>query len=74
MFKGEIKRTSRYTVSPLISASPLINGALLNVALIKNIAIFYHYLNQEEYGASMKRKEKWKYCSHFDIFIFFGLL
>ena len=51
-----------------------INVALLNAALIKNIAIFYHYLNQEEYGASMQIKEKWKYCSHFDIFMSFGLL
>ena len=50
------------------------NVALLNAALIKNIVIFYHYLNREEYGASKQTKEKWKYCSHFDILISFGLL
>ena len=51
-----------------------INVVLLNAVLIKNIAVFYRYLNQEEYAASMQIKEKWKYCSHFDIFISFGLL
>ena len=74
MFKKEINRTCRNTVFSLINASPLISVALLNAALIKNIGIFYHYLNQEAYTASMQTKEKWKYCSHFDIFIFFGLL
>ena len=64
MFKKEINRTCRNTVFPLISVSPLISMELLSGA------IFYHYLNQEAYGASMQTKEKWKYCSHFDILIY----
>ena len=69
MFKKEINRTCRNTVFSLISPSPLISVALPNASLIKNIAIFWHYLNQEGYEASMQTKEKWKCCSYFDIFI-----
>ena len=74
MFQKEINITCRNTAFSLISVSLLISVALLNAALIKSVAIFYHYLNQEAYGASMQTKEKWKYCSHFDIFTSFGLL
>ena len=69
MFKKEINRTCRNTVFSLISPSPSISVALPNASLIKNIAIFWHYLNQEGYEASMQTKEKRKYCSYFGIFI-----
>ena len=55
-------RKCRDTVFPLISASPLISVALLHAALIKNIAIFHHNLNQEAYRSSIQPKEQWKYC------------
>ena len=58
MFKKEINRTCRNNVITLLSASLLITVTLLNAALIKNIAKFYHYLNREEYGVSMQTKEK----------------
>ena len=45
MFKKETNRTCNNTVFPLIRASPLIRVTLLNVTLITNIAISYHYLN-----------------------------
>ena len=69
MFQKEINRTCRNTVFSLIRPFPLISVALPNASLIKNIAIFWRYLNQEGYEASMQTKEKWKCCSYFDIFI-----
>ena len=59
---------------PSSSTSLLIRVALLHAALVKNIAISFHYLNQEAYTASIETKERWKYCSHFDTFISFGML
>ena len=44
---------------PSSSTSPLLRVALLHAALVKNIAIFFHYLNQEAYGASIETKKQW---------------
>ena len=53
-----------------MSASPLISTAPLTAALIKNVTILCHILNQRAYGTSIQIKQQRKYYSHLHIFIF----
>ena len=46
----------------LRSASPLINAAPLNAALIRIVTIFYYKLNQNGYGTRIQTIKQLKYC------------